>query len=213
MQSISYSEKKKKLRGIWILLTLAICGKFFWNLFLFFSKPYYGGFISFIVWVVPYLVLLLSVTLLWEQDKRHIGVFVFIILQIVKEILVCLRNFSLVYRSFLLYSLLLVALWVVSAIFFYKGFQNRFRWNIGSKDVLYIALLFTLCEDAIIFSQISIAAFLGVYLLFRDFSFQPLNDRAGETKRELEQLQEAYDQGYLSEEVYQKRRQDIINRI
>ena len=220
MQPKNYSEEKNKRRLLFIHIAAAICGQLFYCCL----ADGLRGFLSFIIWVIPYVALLLSVSVLWKIDKRHIGVFAFLILLAIRTVLVTI---GLIWQ-FILYGncipfgiifaeLLLSVLLIVSIVSFCKGFSNCiFRWNISRKVVLYIAFLFSLCESVALTNSLiipCIALFCAEYLLFRDFSFQPLNDRAGETKRELEQLQEAYDQGYLSEEVYQKHRQDIINRI
>lgn len=225
MQSKNYSEEKNKRRLILILIAAAICGQLFYCCL----ADGLRGFLSFILWVIPYVALLLSVSALWKIDKRHIGVFVFLILLAIRTVLVTIgliwqfilygnyTSFGVISFGVIFAELLLSVLLIVSIVSFCKGFSNCiFRWNISRKVVLYIAFLFSLCESVALTNSLiipCIALFCAEYLLFRDFSFQPLNDRAGETKKELEQLQEAYDQGYLSEEVYQKRRQDIINRI
>ena len=223
MQLENCSDKMGKLRLIWILLVLAICER----LVIACSRNYRSEFYKFLLWGIPYFVLLLSLSFFWKRDKRHIGVLTFVILQIVKSVIrICYfffagnveNYFSLFpYSSlqFVCVQLLLIAFWGISAVSLYKGFQNHFPlWNIDPKVLLYITLLISFYDDTSSSVMLSsILTFCAVYLLFHDFSFAPFHDRMGKVKGELEQLREAYEQGYLPEDVYQKRRQDIINRI
>lgn len=234
MQLANCIDKKRKLRFIRCLLLISTI------LLLSFSIS--SGLMKRLMYLVnciPCIVLFVETAFLWETDEKHIGVFVFIISKIAETVfniytLVVFSRFGWLSVIFCIFiDLLVLATWGMNAYSFYVGFQKNLFERLNPKLILRLSLWLMLYNNivmmfiypyyygfynsvgfyAVLAPLPSLFTFVSLYSLFRDFTFAPMNGYTQSVKIELEQLQEAYDQGYLSEEVYQKRRQDIINRI
>ena len=210
------SNDKMKLRIIWILLAAAI----FLNVVALVTCILRYGEEWFALWdfiiVLPHIVLLVEVAFIWERDKRHIGVFAYLVLQTISSGFLFARSAGMI---------ITVALWIGVIVWFCKGFQKcYFRGIIIPKYCLLFALFATSYQFGYLFagmvyyaSGITSLSFLlsvfAVYLLFDSFSFAPPFQKVDPVKNELELLQKKYVLGILSEEEYQQKRQDIISRI
>ena len=232
MQSEICIDKKRKLLLVCLLLFISAVALFV--LYLLDAGRIY------LIWCVENIVLFIETAFLWKIDEKHIGIFFFIVIKIVGVATEIYDSFIFLYAGLLfvifhiLIDLLVLATWGMNAYSFYTGFQKKLFKRLSPRSILSFSLLSTLFSNivlvlsdargwweyanygkvyAMVFPLPIVLSFSAQYLLFRDFTFEPMNVRSKSVKEELEQLQEAYDQGYLSEEVYQKRRQDIINRI
>lgn len=210
------SNDKIKLRIIWILLAAAIL----LNVVVLIPQIFrYGEWFALwdLVMVMPYIVLLVEVAFIWEKDKRHIGVFAYLVLQGVSSGFISFARFA--------GTIITVVLWIGVIVLFCKGFQKwYFRGIIIPKYCLLFALLATSSQFGYFLSGMvyytsffTLPSFIlpvfAVYLLFDNFSFAPPFQKVDPIKNELELLQKKYELGILSEEEYQQKRQDIISRI
>ena len=215
------SNDKMKLRIIWILLAAAI----FLNVVALIPQiSRYGDWFVLLnlVMVLPYIVLLVEVAFIWERDKRHMGVVVYLVLQAISSGFLAARQTGVMG---IIMGILAVILWSGVVVLFCKGFQKcYFRGIIIPKYCLLFALFVTSYQFGYFFagmvyyaSGITSLPFLlsafAVYLLFDNFSFAPPFQRVDPIKNELELLQKKYVLGILSEEEYQQKRRDIISRI
>lgn len=231
------SNDKMKLRIIWILLAAAILLNiigliigasqvdFYGNNGHYYYSRYINGWdvLLDVIVFLPYIVLLVEVAFIWERDKRHMGVVVYLVLQAISS------GFLAAWQTGvmgIIMGILAVILWSGVAVLFCKGFQKcYFRGVIIPKYCLVFAILVTLRQFGFLYRYTdkpfllclfllpSLLSVFAVYLLFDNFSFAPPFQKVDPIKNELELLQKKYELGILSEEEYQQKRQDIISRI
>lgn len=224
------SNDKIKLRIIWIFLAAAIVLNAIglivalqrlrdYYLLYGYPQPLYGWVVLWdLVIFLPYIFLLIEVSLFLKKDKRGIGIFVYLLLQIG-----CSCALSLQFVGYV--GMITVIFWIGVIVLFCIDFQRcYFRGMIIPKYLLVFALLSTSYQNGFLFFRMAyypsvvvllsvLLSVFAVYLLFDNFSFAPPFQKVDPIKNELELLQKKYELEILSEEEYQQKRQDIISRI
>lgn len=224
------SNDKIKLRIIWILLAAAIVlniigiilaadhlGDYYNDYPNYYSSTAYQMDILWdIIAFLPYVILLVEVAFVWEKDKRHIGVFIYLVLQTISSCFFFVQSVN---------TISAVVLWIGVIVLFCEDFQKCYFHGLPiPKYLLVFALLVTTFQSGYLhanmlyfasgFTLLSVLlSVFAVYLLFDNFSFAPPFQKVDPIKNELELLQKKYELGILSEEEYQQKRQDIISRI
>ena len=186
----------------------------------------YAKWYAYIKWYVllPCLLLLIEIMFLWRKDDKHIGVvvsFFAVAVFLIVDVGTHIGRSSLMQLLVLFVGVIFAIINTVSAFF---GFQNRFG-RLKSTMILYLSLILSVVvvsvyvvEGVLTGNYIYVFQWLSIllscctlFLLTWNFTFYPLMEKR--EVMELAELQKRFDRGELTEDEYQRRRQDIINRI